>query len=138
MMNTQNQCPYEGGVTVYHARVFISMLNDTIGYDDDTVCELQGIYRQSIQQTIVEIENGILIRPNPASDAAEIILKDHHEGICNIVIKDITGRTVYTGSFDCKEKSKKVSVATISSGIYTVTVTINNKFVKSAKLSIIR
>ena len=137
-MNTQNQCPYEGGVTVYRARVYISMLNDTIGYDDDTVCELQGIYRQSIQQTIVEIENGILIRPNPASDAAEIILKDHHEGICNIEIKDITGRTVYTGSFECKEKSKKVSITAFSPGIYTVIININSKFMKTAKLSIVR
>ena len=137
-MNTQNQCPYEGGVTVYRARVYISMLNDTIGYDDDTVCELQGIYRQSVQHSKVEIENGITIRPNPSSDIAEIFLNNHHEGICTIKITDVTGRTVYSGSFDCKEKSKKVSVASITSGIYTVTVAINSRFLKSTKLTIVR
>jgi len=137
-MNTQNQCPYQGGVSVSRARVFVSMLNDEVEYDDDAVCELQGIYRQSAQQPDVQIDNGISVRPNPTSDLAEIILNELQEGICNIEIKDITGRTVYTGSFDCKEKSKKVSTETYTAGIYTVTVTINNKFVKSAKLSIIR
>ncbi len=55
ILSVANQCPYEGGISVYRARVFVSLLNDTIGYDDETVCELQGIYRQSIQQSSIEI-----------------------------------------------------------------------------------
>ena len=137
-MNIQNQCPYQGGVSVYRARVLISMLNEDVEYDDDAVCELQGIYRQSVQHPKVKIENGITIRPNPTSDFAEIILNQPHEGICNIEIKEITGRDVFSESYDCKEKSKKVSITTFSPGIYTVTVKINAEFVKSAKLSIIR
>ena len=138
MISHANQCPYEGGISVYRARVLVSLLNDSIGYEDESVCELQGIYRQSINNSINEIDNGIIIRPNPTSDYAEIILHDHSEGLCNIEIKDMTGRSVYTGSFNCKEKSKKVSVSNLNVGIYTVTVVINNNFVKSTKLSIIR
>ncbi len=115
-----------------------SLLNDSIGYDDENVCQLQGIYRQSIQHSENVIDNGIFIRPNPTSDYAEIILKDHHEGMCNIEIKDMTGRTVYSGSFDCKEKSKKIDVSSLVGGVYTVTVAIDDRFVKSSKLSIVR
>lgn len=138
MISHANQCPYEGGIPVYRARVIISLMNDSIDYDDESVCELQGIYRKSINNSINETDNGVTIRPNPASDYAEIILSDLYEGICTIEIKDLTGRIIYSGSFDCKEKSKKVDVSSLSGGVYTVTIAIDDRFVKSSKLSIIR
>ena len=123
---------------MYRARVLVSLLNDSIGYEDESVCQLQGIYRQSIKNSTKEIDNRIAIRPNPTSNIAEIILNDHHEGICHIEIKDLTGRIIYSVFFDCKEKSKKVDVSSLAGGVYTVTVAIDARFVKSSKLSIVR
>ena len=123
---------------MYRARVFVSLLTDTVGYDDDTVCELKGIYRQVANHTKVEVNDGLIIRPNPSSDFVEIIISNQTVGICTIEIRDITGRTVYSGVLDCKQKSKIVSVSSFNEGIYTVTVTLNDKFVKLAKLAILR
>ncbi|MBL0343561.1 MAG: hypothetical protein IPP71_23515 [Bacteroidetes bacterium] len=67
MISHANQHPYEGGIPVYRARVIISLLNDIIGYDDESVCELHGILRHSNQQSGVEKEKRITIRPNLSS-----------------------------------------------------------------------
>ena len=38
-------CPYHGGAAVYTARFFVSFINDSMEYDDQTVCLQQGILR---------------------------------------------------------------------------------------------
>ncbi len=39
------QCPYMGGPAVYRARTLLSFLTDSLIYNDDDICALNGIYR---------------------------------------------------------------------------------------------
>ncbi len=107
-------------VDYLHLRAVPNHPNYYLGCDTASSCVC-------LTTSLEELENHdfkFSISPNPSNG--------------NIEIKDVTGRTVYTGAFNCKEKNKIVSVSNLAIGIYTVTVIINNNFVKSSKLSVVR
>ncbi|MEP7171156.1 MAG: T9SS type A sorting domain-containing protein, partial [Bacteroidota bacterium] len=138
ILNVATQCPYIGGTAVYRARPYVTMFNDTIEYNDDDLCEQHGIYRVA-QDKNTEIKNrDILIIPNPANDIAEIILQGDYEGICKIKVEDIIGRIIKINTFDCKRKRNIISTSGFAPGIYQINVIINNDYIKTAKLVIVR
>lgn len=132
------QCPYSGGAAVYRARAFIQLFNENEEYDDEANCLQQGIYKQGQNEGDMQTQNDILIKPNPANDIADIILRGNFEGICKIIIEDVTGRLIYNGIFECDEKQKVVNTRAFVSGVYHVKVFINDNFIKTAKLVIAR
>ncbi|MBL0095418.1 MAG: hypothetical protein IPP46_02190 [Bacteroidetes bacterium] len=67
------QCPSSGGPVVYKARILISLVNDSIEYNDGEVCRLLGIYRMQNVKNDIYI-NELKIIPNP------------HKWLCSIGI----------------------------------------------------
>ena len=96
LLNIAQQCPYSGGHAVMRARVLLSMLTDSIAYDDDGNCLQSGIYRKSKDAAAeVKTTEGIQIIPNPANDKIEIKLNGINDGICRVQIKNMLNEIVF-------------------------------------------
>lgn len=140
MLSIAHQCPYAGGSSVYRARNFAAMFYDTLEYNDQDVCLQSGIYRkQSVNTATASVveEYTVRIIPNPADDVVEIIINSS-KGICRIEIMNVTGEVVKQGEYNCIEPKHLLSTKDFSSGIYFVKVWIDNFYIDTVKLAIVR
>jgi hypothetical protein len=137
ILTVAQQCPDKGGRAVFIARIYIALMNDAVVYNDAGICLQQGIYKSS---NSVNLDNNYSfdIVPNPANEYVLINLKSNYIGICNIQIKDVLGKIVYSKQFDCKQQQEKINTLNFEQGIYTASIHINDVQLQSAKLSIIR
>ena len=76
----------------------------------------------AVKPILAESKFDISVFPNPASDKIQIF--SNMQGDHELVITDITGRTVYTGRFD---DNAILNTETFGKGIYFATVTDLNK-----------
>lgn len=134
------QCPYAGGGSVFVARNFVELFNDSIHYYDDDVCLQSGIFKASPspnenQQSLIP---QIKIVPNPASQTVDIILSNAQEGICQIEIINVINETVLRQNLFCKDNHKILNVSNLNQGVYIIKVRINDNFVQANKLIISR
>ncbi len=129
------QCPIAGGPSVYRARTLIALYNDTIEYDDAAVCLLAG-YTNRTQANKIKPEVDVI--PNPADQYVNIILKSNVQGICNVKLIDVMGKTVKEERFNCDQQIFKLHTGNYLPGTYQVVVDINGEYKTSTKLVIIR
>jgi hypothetical protein len=115
-----NQCPYAGGLAVYQARAIIHSLNDTVEFDDDALCLLDGVFKQSNKKNLKEISQEVFVRPNPASDLVTVSLLNKEDGICEIKIFDNLGVEVVKKQMNCKDAQIKLDVKSLPSGVYFI------------------
>jgi hypothetical protein len=132
-----SECPFQGGKSVYRARHFVSLFNDTTDFDDDDICAQNGIYRKTYSK--LDSENLIVkIIPNPADQTANVILQNNPSGICEIKITDVTNRLVFKKQFDCNEGKYVLNTKLYQPGVYMVHILFNGKYQESLKLIIAR
>jgi Secretion system C-terminal sorting domain len=133
-----SQCPYQGGPSVYRARVLVILFTDTISYDDASVCSQLGYIRQ--QESTVNKDNPeISVLPNPTRDQVEIIFPNSCKDDYLIRITDVTGKQLRTIKHHCSEgNSKIVDVSTIPSGVYWVVFSSKNQRVHIHRMVIIK
>lgn len=137
ILDVATQCPYKGGVAVYRARPFVSMFNDTIEYDDDNNCALQGIYRVANNHNTIK-NNSIKVIPNPATNKTDIILEGTYEGICSIIVTDALGKHQIEKRFNCTDKKYTLNVEHLSPGVYFIQVRVGDSDNVYAKIIIAR
>lgn len=138
LLNIAEQCPYSGGKAVYMARGLVALFNDTIMYEDESNCLLQGYYRLQNVQPDIEENMGIRIIPNPANTFADVELNSSYEGICRIIITDIYSKKLSEQTFDCKNRQYRIRTEKYKSGVYNLKIQINDKIIKVARLIIVR
>ncbi|MCZ2276309.1 MAG: T9SS type A sorting domain-containing protein, partial [Bacteroidia bacterium] len=139
ILTVAQQCPYAGGTSVYRARVLISLINDSIEYDDSYVCAQAGYYRKKQDVTSqAGKEIRLKIIPNPANTEAEIVFENMYDGMCNLSIADMYGKILMTRSFDCREKKQKLSLSAFAPGVFLVKAGFENKKPELNKLVIVR
>ena len=131
------QCPFSGGPSVYTARTFLGLINDSLHYDDATMCLQQGIYRQQIVNKVSQV-NEITIVPNPANQTTTVSLNNNYTGICKLRVSDVLGKNVFVHEFNCDEKQYQLSTMLFKPGMYQIVITINNDYIKTGKLVIVR
>jgi hypothetical protein len=133
------QCPHVGGKAVYKARNYIALINDSVEYDDATVCAQAG-YRKAAEtgKTKEETKGNIKIVPNPASEKITITLSDDMSGICEILFYDVVGKLTLSKELDCNQKIHTLNVKNLSEGIYTVKVNQSVHVSEQFKLIIVR
>jgi len=132
-----SQCPYKGGKAVYRSRAFVALFDDQVVYNDLAQCSLQGIYRNSTP-TSTPIFPQIRIVPNPANQKFEIFISGTLEGICKVEVKDVLGENLLNKEFNCSNRSQQISSSQFTPGVYTVIISLNNNYISSEKLIIIR
>ena len=131
------QCPYAGGNAVIRARVWISMINDSIEYNDNAVCLQSGIYRLGVDITSEKINDEIIIQPNPAGDYITVITKSISSENCKIEIINNLNQVVLAKQLTCNNQ-EKIDVSKINQGLYAVKIILNNGITKIQKLIIAR
>jgi hypothetical protein len=134
LLSIAHQCPAAGGKAVFQARVMLSLINDSIHYDDDNACLLAGIYREI--PTEAANFNYELI-PNPAKDQVTLRILNEQEGFCHIEITNILGKIVFTSKVDCGKGEHVIPTYQLMPGTYLVKVKFED-FEKVEKLLIIR
>ncbi|MCO5288439.1 MAG: T9SS type A sorting domain-containing protein [Bacteroidetes bacterium] len=138
ILSVAQQCPYAGGNAVIRARVWISMINDSIEYNDNTICLQSGIYRMANDTTGKINYSDIKIIPNPASDKVTVELTGINDGICKVQIRNVLNETVYESEFNCSDKSHLIHINNLSGGVYSITVNAANKKSLISKLIIVK
>jgi hypothetical protein len=130
------QCPYQGGKAVYEARFFISLFNDSITYDDNSVCLGQGIFKMNGQGNAKENTLQLEIKPNPSKDLVEIKIVGIKSDDWDMQIIDLDGRALLN-YYKINFTSFKVNTSTFSPGVYIVKVKVGENIQLQEKLIII-
>ncbi|MBK7966250.1 MAG: T9SS type A sorting domain-containing protein [Bacteroidetes bacterium] len=130
------QCPYQGGQGVFRARFFLSLFNDSIEYDDASVCLAQGILK--VIHSVKNIAPSLLIKPNPASNETEVLLTGiaSEKYLLKIISQD--GRIVNEMILKHSLTGNKINTSTLVPGVYYVEVITDSKSVCRGKLVIMR
>ena len=138
IFSVATQCPLTGGKAVYVARALMSLLNDTLEYEDN--CTQNVNFRLQQNEKVNEIikNNEIKIIPNPAYTFADVIIPDDYSGICKVKLIDASSRILLEQNFDCSKKKYRIETSTLQSGVYQVQVIINGSINKNSKLIILK
>lgn len=130
-------CPLAGGPAVYRARALLGIIDDTIEYTDELTCAQYGYARKAFVSKNNDIAK-IRVIPNPANEYIEVRLKDPEEGICKISIQNAQGLKIFTGQFICNQSKYTIFTNSFATGVYTLSVRVNNSILENVKLVIIR
>ena len=131
-----HQCPYQDGNAVYSARFFVSLFNDSITYDDQSICLGQGIFRMNGQGNNKENTLQLEIKPNPSRDLVEIKIVGIKSDNWDMQIIDLDGRALLN-YHKINFTSFKVNTSTFSPGVYIVKVKVGENIQLQEKLIII-
>ncbi|HKR04824.1 MAG TPA: T9SS type A sorting domain-containing protein [Bacteroidia bacterium] len=137
LQSIAEQCPFEGGRSVYTARAILALIGLEEEYDDETACT--GSPRLASNQS--HGYNDFLhvsVIPNPARDNVTIKyhLKKDEGGI--LELKDLAGRLIFHYELAAGSDEKSFSVSTLQSGLYLFGFRVGNKELGKGKLSVIR
>jgi len=89
-------CPALGGKAVYKARSLYALLNDSLYFDDDSLCVSQSVmFRQSNPTANVNLAIDFAkVYPNPTSNIVFIEFKDMPESRVIFKLRDNMGRLI--------------------------------------------
>jgi hypothetical protein len=106
-----------GGPSVYRARYFVSLFNDSLAYDDDAVCLSQGILRKK-DKVKHEEQACLQLYPNPAKDQVEVRWAGADDAPIRIRIRYADGRIAMERNFE--RANALLSLEQLAPGIYFV------------------
>lgn len=131
LKNIANQCPLEGGNSVFHAQAILSAIQD---YEYDSSCSNIG-YR-SFQQNNHHEKQNFNIYPNPAREQFTIVMPTELDK--TIVIYNLLGQEEQI--FDVKEATSVFLVKTskLSNGIYVCKIKSNGRVEYTKKILILK
>lgn len=139
MLSIAQQCPYAGGKAVYQARAMLSLLNDTIEYNDLAVCSQNGIYRQIISQDINQTSYiDFRLIPNPALQRVTVELNFRNDNNILFEIRNVLGAIIKKLDIDKGITSITLSIENFEEGIYFVRARKDNMTLGIKKLIIIK
>ncbi|MBK6640586.1 MAG: right-handed parallel beta-helix repeat-containing protein [Bacteroidetes bacterium] len=136
-----NQCKFKGGPAVIRARNLLQLLDETMFFDDNLICEAVGIYRNiAPKSTSIQPRNKILVQPNPAKNSFEVLVDFTVEETILLSIVDILGNIVYRQETTLTATTNPITISSeqMLSGFYTVTVKSGNINYIPAKIVIIK
>ena len=118
LMVLANQCPYQGGSAVYRARYFVSLMNDSVEYNDDLNCLMAGIWRVSNTSTKKDLKMNV--NPNPTIENFKLSFNSPISDECIITIISNTGQIVWESKLIIDGTEVALNTASLVSGIYQI------------------
>jgi hypothetical protein len=129
------QCPFEGGTSVWQARVlYCSIINSVIEFEDN--CD-SDVRMQPSHEGGGSTAN-FWVFPNPNDGNMTLVYHIPQDSKGMMVIYDVTGRTVKTYYLFNKSTSLKILEGDLKPGQYYCTVYINDILDGTQKLTIIK
>jgi len=153
-----NLCPYIGGTAVYKARALYAMYNPASMFDDITICNAIGVYKNGNSgnsKGIFDNENAYLkslkpkenlltnngehafmLYPNPATTTVTIAYELNQNEKANVIVNDILGREQMKIDLHPAHNIVSINVSLLRQGIYIYKYLVNNRQEKTGKLLI--
>jgi hypothetical protein len=139
---------------VYKARMLYALYNPASMFDDITICNSIGLYKngngnglfddennylKSLKQKssiLANSENQFILYPNPASSIITIgyTLQPNEKG--DVVVYDILGREQIIINLDYNINKVSVNISSLAQGIYSYKYVVNNVQKQAGKLLI--
>ncbi|MBK7971595.1 MAG: T9SS type A sorting domain-containing protein [Bacteroidetes bacterium] len=134
MLRTNNT----GGKAVFRARNLIWMLDETLNFNDEAVCQAIGIYKESHSSVTMNKYPSFSLQPNPAKEKVSILFSETQSNSSQITIKDIIGRIVLNQLIDNSTLSVEINTSHFDQGIYLVEWEFPGQKPQTEKLTIVR
>lgn len=131
-----NQCPDAGGPAVYSARSLYALVNDTIIYNDDSLCA--SIAREFLPENeqADENNNDVIMYPNPTSTEVNFYFYHSLDNPVIIQFYNILGVKFYEKQIFNGANDAMINTTDFSDGIYLVRIINNNEVIYFNKLVI--
>jgi len=118
-------CPLLGGEAVFKARTLFAFYNNTLEYDDHSLCSGQGIeYRKAApaeQENITE--SRLNVYPNPTNGLLNVSMTGDWEGTFEVKIFSITGQLLLLKNNVLPKSGIDLKAGGLSNGIYVIECT---------------
>ncbi|MBL0095421.1 MAG: T9SS type A sorting domain-containing protein [Bacteroidetes bacterium] len=115
------QCPSSGGPSVHWARILVSLLNDTIVYNDGDVCATMGIFKQ-VKTNNGESATNLICFPNPSSTSIQLLFNGLNGLEYTLEIHDRSGKLVLSKKFNSASGMYYLNTSSLSNGLFHVLV----------------
>ncbi len=132
-----DQCPMVGGEAVFRARALYALVNNEQDFDDALLCLQQGIIVKSVQQQAPRVEQAVVV-PNPAMDAATLVLHEKLDGPAVFVVFNTLGSEVMRVELSAETLRLSFSTERLAPALYHYQVRGPAELIGEGKLSIIR
>jgi len=154
-------CPYVNGTAVYKARTIYASINPGIDYNDLTICNAAGVYKNEGGKGLFDDENTLLnnmisgngnttinhvnkfnnkecvkLYPNPASDNITIDYRLNANEIAVLKIYDVIGRERMKIDLQPNANKVLVKINSLEPGVYSYRYSVNNIQNSTGKLII--
>ncbi|MFN0201227.1 MAG: T9SS type A sorting domain-containing protein [Bacteroidia bacterium] len=136
------QCPIFGGNGVFKARTLLHTFNDSLVYNDDSLCTYTNANMRRMKRpsksTVAAISEIILkVHPNPANQQVIFELGRALEETATLIIYSGLGAEVKRFQLGKGEKGKVLSVTEYVEGMYYYTLSTANHLIGSGKFVIV-
>ncbi len=130
------QCPIEGGNAVYEARSILSVV-ESIDYDDFALCRGQKESTESAGKSLTQ-EDIIQVFPNPAKDFITVHFPIVENDKTDLILVNTMGQV--QASIKLKEGTgnKDVNVSSFSSGVYLLIYAVDNEYLETEEVIILK
>jgi len=139
--NIASLCPALGGKAVYKARSLYALLNDSLYFDDDSLCVSQSVmFRQSNPTaTVNQAIDFAKVYPNPTSNIVFIEFKDMPESQVIFKLRDNMGRLIEHKVLNNQINTINLMESITNSGLYLYElIDVRNGRRQAGKLSFIK
>lgn len=135
LFDVASQCPMLGGNAVFKARTLYWLIDDTYDFDDALICLPYGIIVKSMAASEL---NAVAVVPNPAMDAATLVLSKQLDSPGIFVVFDAIGAEVMRHTVPSETPRSSFSTASLASALYHYQVRGPSGIIGEGKLAIVR
>jgi hypothetical protein len=131
-----NQCPQQGGLPVYRARVLLNVLNDNVGYWDDYCASSARTSNPDQFNTNINANGTVILFPNPNDGNMTLFNNLPPEQQGEFVIYDVLGNTIAKTVLEKGVNQKQIDLTAVAPGVYYYRITVNGIVIKNDKIII--
>ena len=137
-----HQCPLINHDVVYRSRAIMAAYEDTLTYDDYTICMESGYEhkasREQARQIVKPKPLTCSLSPNPARDIVKLWFNQVPSNLVVYTITDMQGRILHTDNKIMTSNIQIIDVSKFGEGIYTLSVTSGDNIILNTKLQILK
>jgi hypothetical protein len=133
------QCPQQGGIAVYRARVLLNVLNDNIrDWEDNCASAARTSNPQQTATNSLPVSLDIYLLPNPNDGNMTLSYSLPQDQQGQFVIYDVLGNTIAQTTLENGIHQKQIDLTQLAAGIYYYKVSFNNSIIKNDKIIIVK
>ncbi len=130
------QCPQQGGLAVYRARVLLNVLYDDVRYWEDNCASSARMATPEEPNAMVNGNGNVVLYPNPSNGFMTLAYNLSSERQGEFVIYDLLGNTIAKTNLAKGMNEKQIDLTALASGIYYYRVTVGGIVIKNDKIVI--